>query len=66
MVTVLILVLILAIIAVVIAFIVGAASGIRGQAGVLAKKIDESDISDELKIELLKALVDRFSLRKGE
>jgi len=60
MVIVLILVLVLAIISVVIAFIVGAASGIRGQAGVLAKVIEEADITNELKIALLKALVERF------
>lgn len=64
MVTVLVLVLALAIIAVVIAFVVGAASGIRGQAGVLAKKIKESDIPDDLKFELLDALVGRFETNK--
>ncbi len=64
MIIVLILVLVLAIIAVVFAFILGVASGIRGLSDVLAKKIEEADISDDLKIKLLKALVERFSSNK--
>jgi len=64
MITVLILVLILAIIAVVLAFIAGSASGIHGLQGLLAKRIEEADISDDLKIYLLKVLVEEFKIKK--
>ena len=64
MVTVLIFILVLAIMAVVAAFIVGTASGVRGQAGLLAKRIEEADIPDDVKIYLLKVLVEEFKIKK--
>ena len=64
MITVLILILVLDIIAIILSFIAGVASGIKGQASVLAKKIDEADISDDLKIYLLKVLVEEFKINK--